>query len=305
MPSADLSAAARVKSGDLVTKFPNAFIALTLSTVFLISCAAMGPYSLLGSAVVRTKPVMQSALSKAVIEIPFPPHTGQKIVVLTIDDAPSARTGELLDILNDHNATATWFVHTDYIVTENADHTSVIQRALRDGHELGHHMPHDTPSVRLSKEEFSFQFERSHDVLERFQPDGPRYFRPAGGTYNDRRMGETLARFGYDRPLAALGVQKKYVLGGFLPWDTQVTNTPDRVRNHRQGERYAEQLLAHLYPGAIVVFHDGDHKGFEMRLDATVHSLDHFLRGVAAEGYRAMSLTEAIALAAEERQDVR
>ena len=265
----------------------------------------MPALSLLGDILIRSKAMMEQALSKAVLHIPLVRNSKDRIVVLTIDDAPSSRTPELLAILSKHEASETFFVHTDYIVTPEADRTEIIRQIVANGHELGHHMPYDTPSIKLSQQEFAAEFQRSHDVLMQVQPAGPKYFRPAGGYYHHARMGETLAAFGYDRPLGRLGSDKTYILGGFLAWDTLKTNSPNRVKNLHQAEKYANQLLANLYSGSIVVFHDGDHKGFDMRLEATIFSLDYFLSNLSDHGFRAVNLTQAIDQAAAERESLK
>ena len=84
-------------------------------------------------------------------------------------------------------------------------------------------------------------------------------------------------------------------MASFAPWDsTGPTNTPDAEHNQRVALRYADQLLASLYPGCIVVFHDGEEENNQSRLAATLFSLDHFLRGAQEDGWTVLSIGEAL-----------
>lgn len=192
-------------------------------------------------------------------------------VALTIDDGPSARTAEVLDLLAEHGATATFFVHTDHIDATPGGEASV-RRILRDGHELGNHMPSDTPSIALSDEAFAAAFAES-DARLRGLGALPRLFRPAGGAYSRKKMDAVLARHGYE---------PRYVLGSYLPWDVAIPLP----------ERYADHLAGLAYPGAILVLHDGDHTG-PARIERTLTTLRRLLRRLTERGYAARSIADA------------
>jgi len=59
----------------------------------------------------------------------------EKIVYLTFDDGPSARTEEILDILDRYNIKATFFV----VYNDSDKAKKTIQRAYNSGHTLGIH----------------------------------------------------------------------------------------------------------------------------------------------------------------------
>lgn len=78
----------------------------------------------------------------------------EKIVYITFDDGPTNNTPEILDILNEYNAKATFFVLADRI-KEFPDH---MRRIKAEGHSIGlHGISHDfhtiysTPSMPLSE----------------------------------------------------------------------------------------------------------------------------------------------------------
>ena len=78
------------------------------------------------------------------------PAAGEdKFVVLTIDDAPTSRTQEIVDLLARYDAQATFFVHTDQI---SEDTRLALLAAIKQGHELGSHLPADEPAWKMSQQ---------------------------------------------------------------------------------------------------------------------------------------------------------
>ncbi|MDA0672271.1 MAG: polysaccharide deacetylase family protein [Cyanobacteria bacterium] len=193
----------------------------------------------------------------------------QPVIVLTIDDGLSRRTDEILTLLARHQAQATFFLHTDSFQAPGA--AATLARIQAAGHRVGHHMPVDEPSRRLPPEIFAEQFALADGVL-RSQGLDPQYFRAAGGLYNREVMLPILRHHGY---------RERFVMASLLPWDT-----------HLPWPRlYAHYLLSGIFPGAIVVFHDGEQRG-PGRLNRTLISLELFLEGLDRRGYRAIALPD-------------
>ena len=61
--------------------------------------------------------------------------TSSKVVALTIDDAPSEYTPEIMQILEEYNANATFFV----IGSQAVGHEETLQDLVKNGNELGNH----------------------------------------------------------------------------------------------------------------------------------------------------------------------
>lgn len=75
---------------------------------------------------------------------------GQKVIYLTFDDGPSEYTGELLDILDQYNAKATFF-----ITNEDENYHDMIGTAYEKGHTIGvHSFSHDVSEVYSSTKAF-------------------------------------------------------------------------------------------------------------------------------------------------------
>lgn len=84
----------------------------------------------------------------------------QRLVTLTIDDSPSAETARILDMLRDHDATATLFIHGVNI--RGVAETRLLRKILDDEHEADNHMPESVTSVQFKRFEFAAKFERNH-----------------------------------------------------------------------------------------------------------------------------------------------
>ena len=202
-----------------------------------------------------------------------------KRVILTIDDGPSRRTFEILNLLQRYQARATFFVHTDSMTAEPPDPT--LTGLIMAGHEVGHHMPRDIASIDLPEAEFKVGFLQSHQRLLREGLE-PSWFRPAGGGFAPH-MREPMREHGY---------HGKCVLGSLLPWDVFLP-LPGL---------YARQLALAVFPGAIMVFHDGAHKDAydaldeDTRVSRTLIALEAFLLAMVRRGYKVCSLGEAMSL---------
>ncbi|KAL1874600.1 hypothetical protein Plec18167_005832 [Paecilomyces lecythidis] len=138
--------------------------------------------------------------------------TSEKVVALTIDDAPSEYTDEILQILKSHDATATFFV----IGSQIAGREESLIDLIHSGNELGNHAMYDEPSRNLSDsmlEEQIYAVQRriqdvynSAGILEKPQ----QYFRPGSGFFSTR-MRELLTKLDF-----------RLVLGDVYPHDPQL-----------------------------------------------------------------------------------
>lgn len=74
-------------------------------------------------------------ISAAYPSVLFSVNTSEKVIALTIDDAPTrVETPQILDILKEYNATATFFCIGYNIVHEDRDR-SILRRMLDEGYD--------------------------------------------------------------------------------------------------------------------------------------------------------------------------
>jgi len=193
-------------------------------------------------------------------------RTAERAVALTIDDGPdSATTPAILEVLQAHDARATFFL----ISSRVAGNEMVVERLVAQGHELGNHLTHDEPSIRLTPPAFDAAVRDAGAVIGRFGP--VRWLRPGSGWYT-RRMLEASARLGY-----------QCALGTIYPLDAHVASPAFATRVIRMAAR----------PGAVIVLHDGGARGRR-----TAITLARVLPALHARGYRVVTLSELARLGA-------
>jgi peptidoglycan/xylan/chitin deacetylase (PgdA/CDA1 family) len=221
------------------------------------------------------RPVLQALQPQAILRIEGL-RADQKMLALTIDDSPSPETTRILDMLRDHDATATFFIHGARI--RGSAEKRMLRRIHDEGHEVGNHMPESVPSVQLKPIEFAAEFERNHRIL--LDNDmKPVRFRPSHGFYN-RPMAEFMRTRG-----AELGYRPEFYLGLNFPWDA-FFEIP---------EWYACHNARAAVPGRIVVFHDNqdrrDRRGRIINQSLrTLAALPVFFSELEKQGFKARSL---------------
>ncbi|MDU7286263.1 MAG: polysaccharide deacetylase family protein [Corynebacterium kroppenstedtii] len=98
---------------------------------------------------------------------PRPPDrttaTTDKVMALSIDDAPSPHTDDIMSVLRDNDAHATFFV----IGSQVDGREPTLEKLVREGHELGNHAMHDESSRALSNDELERQLQQKFaDILD-------------------------------------------------------------------------------------------------------------------------------------------
>jgi peptidoglycan-N-acetylglucosamine deacetylase len=184
--------------------------------------------------------------------------TENALVALTIDDGPDpVSTPRILAELGRHDATATFFLITERV----GGRETLVERLIKEGHELGNHFTRDRASIRLTREAFEADLLGAHRVLSKWER--PRWARPGSGWYS-REMIEVMRRHGY-----------RCALGSVYPFDAAVPSVA-------WARRY---ILRNVRPGAVVVLHDGGNRGLR-----TARILAAVLPELRRKGYRVVSL---------------
>ncbi|PSR75535.1 putative polysaccharide deacetylase [Coniella lustricola] len=207
-------------------------------------------------------------------EVSIPPSANrQKYIALTIDDAPSEYTREILEILRDNDAHATLFV----IGGQVDGREEVLREVVAAGNELGNHAMHDEAARGLDLDVLRDQMERVQTLINRaYAAAGVRtgapahpYFRPGSGLFSTE-MRAMVSKLGY-----------KLVLGSIYPHDPQV---PYWWLN-------AWHILSMARDGGIIVCHD--------RRSWTIPMLKKVLPELKKRGYKIVTVTELLEAAGE------
>ncbi|MBE9076085.1 polysaccharide deacetylase family protein [Romeria aff. gracilis LEGE 07310] len=184
--------------------------------------------------------------------------TDAQAVALTIDDAPSEATDEILDVLDRYDAKATFFIISRRVPGREQNLT----RMVAAGHELGNHLTEDEASILLSATDFEAAVLEADRVLADYGP--VRWLRPGMGWYSPG-MVATVSR-----------QRRQLVLGSVFPYDTHIASP-----------QFASQfILSSVRPGDIIVLHDGPGRG-----DRTAKTLKQILPALQAQGYDVVTLS--------------
>ena len=188
-------------------------------------------------------------------------------VVLTFDDGPDpVHTREVLDVLDRHQAKATFFV----IGKKAEQHTDLVEEIVRRGHAVGvHGFAHDRLFSLRGSKRVKDDLERAVRVLEKITGTTPTLFRPPIGHTNP-----TIARVAdlLDLTMVGWSVRARDGLAG--------TTADDVLARISRG----------LEDGAIVLLHDAPERG--TRKPAGVTALPAILDRIAAKNLRVVELAQ-------------
>jgi len=175
-------------------------------------------------------------------QVVFYVPTREKVVALTIDDAPTKfDTSLILDVLQENSVQATFFCIGHNIIHEDST-GDILKRMHNDGHELANHMFEDKPSYKLSEEEFETQLVTVDRLIQNVtrHPNATtnntstKWFRPGHGFFT-QRMIEQVSTHGY-----------KTALGSVYPHDPAISFSS--INSYF--------VLNRVHPGAVVVLHN-------------------------------------------------
>jgi len=200
--------------------------------------------------------------------------SGANEVALTFDDGPSGYTGQVLDILDEYNAKATFF-----IVGRNAEpNVALLRRTVESGHEIGNHTWSHASLTALAKQGRRDEVQGASDLVRNAVGHAPRLFRPP---------------YGAMRP----GTNREVRQAGMLPvvWSVDAHDYDPGVT----AKKLVARVRKALRPGSIILLHDG---GGDRR--KTVAALPRILEEIGRRGYRAVTVTQLLNDAPPEQDDL-
>lgn len=185
-------------------------------------------------------------------------QTDERVVWLTIDDGPSDETLAVLDLLDAHDAKATFFL----VGERAAQRPEFVRELVRRGHDIGNHS-HTHPERwfwSLGPARMHREIANAQRTLTDIAGTPPRWFRAVVGMCNP---------FAH-ATLKTLGLAR-------VAWSTRgfdgVAGNPAQV---------VARIEKNLSPGAIVLLHEGASHG------GNVETLRLLLQRLDALGYRAV-----------------
>lgn len=191
----------------------------------------------------------------------------RRAIALTFDDGPSESTPDILSLLREHQARATFFMCGHHVRRL----PRVAQRCAAEGHEIGNHTDTHQSLYLRSPQFIEDQLARAQASISEVTGFTPRLFR---ATYGVRWPGLRAAQ---DR-LGLLGVMWTTIARDWkLPASGIVAYVVPRVQ-----------------PGSILCFHDGRELQHRPDITPTLEALRLLLPRFQAIGYEMVTVSELI-----------
>ncbi len=196
-----------------------------------------------------------------------------KTVYLTFDDGPSSLTAPLLDVLDECQVKATFFV----VGVNDANETHDLQEIARRGHAIGvHSWTHNYHQIYASPEAFFADFDRMHQAIFNATGIDTKICRFPGGSVNGYN---TKTRRAILKGLK----QRGYV---YYDWNVSGSDTVEHISSDTIFSRALEGVHAHRV--SVVLFHNTSAKA------ATLRQVPKFISTLKNEGYRFAVLSPSV-----------
>jgi len=184
-----------------------------------------------------------------------------KQVSLTFDDGPSEQTAAILDVLKQHDVTATFFLKGE----NSTNFRKIVRKIVDKNHVIGNHsFSHNVKFTFLQSKAVMEDLKQSANIINKITGKEPLLFRPPFGVTNPE-MAKAVEELGYTT-----------VGWSLRSFDTRSTN-PERLLN---------KLKQKTKPGDIVLLHDYP--------EVTLKILPDYITWLKQNDFQIVSLTKLI-----------
>ena len=182
-------------------------------------------------------------------------NTSKKLVAITFDDGPGPYTNQLVDILKDNKARATFFM----LGSNLKNYRSTVLNVYNNGNEIGYHSYAHKNFKRQDLATIKEEFALSNEILKSI----------TGTTFNLVRP-----------PYGAINEEIKNALDAtFILWNVDTEDW-----RYKDSEYLLNYVLEHINEGNIILFHD-IHK-------TSVAAIEKILPVLYVEGYQLVTVSE-------------
>lgn len=191
--------------------------------------------------------------------------TDQKKIALTFDDGPDQNsTSEILDLLEQYGAKATFFV----VGNKVKNNPELLRREYNEGHEIGNHTyKHLHMNRQVSLDAIQEEIEQTGNEIMNITGQYPTLFRPPGGVYTENSV-QLVKQLGY-----------KTIL-----WSWHQDTNDWR---HPGTQKIINKVLTNARNGDIVLMHD-----FNPGTKQTVNALKIILPALIERGFELVTVSE-------------
>ena len=179
----------------------------------------------------------------------------KKLVAFTFDDGPSSYTLELMDILEEYNANATFFLVGYNIKVRN----TVVLDMYSRGFEIGNHTTDHSKLTKFDCSKAQTKINGNDELFHNITNDNMKMLRPPYGAYNDAIK-------------SCAGVP-------IIMWSVD-----SRDWESRNTEKIVDVVLSSIKEGDIVLFHD--------LYATTIEAVKILLPVLYADGYQVVNVSQ-------------
>lgn len=205
-----------------------------------------------------------------------------KKVALSFDDGPDPTwTPRILDILKKYKVIGTFFM----IGEEAQDHTGMMQRVYREGHEIGNHTYSHPDISEVSKAQVDLQLNLTERLFAAKLGVQPLYFRPPYSIDQEPDTNDQAA------PVDRIEGYGYVIIGNKIDtndWDEHPRKSPKEITDS-VFEQMAMMDQKPWMRGSIILLHDG---GGDR--SATVAALPMLIQALRARGYEIVPVSELV-----------
>jgi len=203
-------------------------------------------------------------------------QTTQKVVALTFDDGPySPYTEQVLDILQEYNVPATFF-----LVGENVEkNPELVRRIVREGHQIGNHTYHHVDLLKGDSKTIAEEIDRTSTAISKITGITPHLVRPPHGFRDPVVMGIMAER----------GLK-------VVEWSVM-----SRDWTNPGVEAIVDRTVSKVKNGSIILLHDGDGISSQASRIQSVEAARRIIQTLQAEGYQFVTVDEILAKTEEHK----
>lgn len=200
-------------------------------------------------------------------------ESDEKIIYLTFDDGPSENTLKILDILDEYQIKATFFV----ILKKDDFSANIYKEIVKRGHTLAiHSASHNYTKIYKSVESFLEDMNKIHNYIYDLTNINANLYRFPGGSinsYNSQIYQEIIAEM-FRR--------------GFIYHDWNVSSC-DTVKGSTK-EKVYNNVVSNVekHDKSIVLFHDSEYKA------QVVSALPSIIEDLSKDGYKFIKLDSSV-----------
>ena len=158
----------------------------------------------------------------------------KKTVALTFDDGPSDYTKDILDLLDEHKVSATFFV----IGNKALIYKETLMNIVAKGNEIGNHTYSHPWLTHLSVNETILELDKTNDLIFDITGTKPTLFRPSYGDINVK--------------------VKKAIDMEVVMW-----NNDSNDWKYRSSKSIAARVIRNISDGDIIIMHDTYKRSYE------------------------------------------